>query len=470
MAKSPILEDSGNGVAGADGVTARDRGMADHIGRNGPVRTWAVVAILTMLTLVSLIDRQVFALIVDPIRAELHITDVEFGWLVGPAFIVFYNLVLFPMAWAVDRFNRKYLLTAAVLLWSTMTVASGFASSLTELIVLRAGLAIGEAAVGPAAISLLGDMFVRERRPLPTSIFVSGSAVGTTGANFFVAAILQMAGSLVVTLPSIGVAHPWRLTLIAVGLPGFILAAMLALTLREPSRQAAEPAGVSRQTETLIVHLKANRGLYARIAFASGLLLTLAISINVWGPAYLIRRFGISPVEAGYALGGVAVFGAIAGPSLAGYIVQRVALVRGAVRSMVDLLVCVALIALPATCYAVLADTVTKAVIGFGVALLFLTATFATASQLVQFQAPATMRGRVLAVMLFVMFLLGSGIGPVAVPMLAGRFFGGDGGLGPALGALACGTCALVLLALAFPRSWLPGPVGPAPGAPVPAA
>ncbi|NML90271.1 MULTISPECIES: MFS transporter [unclassified Sphingobium] len=288
--------------------------------RLAKAQAWTVTALLTLLTVVSFVDRQVLALLVDDLKADLKISDIQFGVLIGPAFIITYNLLLMPAAFLIDRWNRKLLLIFGCVLWTAMTALSAFAQSYEQLVTLRLGLAVGEAFLGPIAISIIGDLFSRDERSLPTAVFVAGGTVGTTSATFFSALAYEWAMSIHLVLLTIGVAAPWRLTLIAVAMPAAILGVLFTLFAREPMRDTADP-GDRPDAVSLGTHTRSHGVIYLPACLAAGLVLMSSSAINIWGPAFLMRAHGLTQVEAGYLLGAtslvVSVTGLLSFPILA---------------------------------------------------------------------------------------------------------------------------------------------------------
>jgi MFS family permease len=171
----------------------------------------------------SFIDRQVLGLLVTPIKQEFGISDTRIGLLQGLAFGLFYTLLGIPMGRLVDSGNRRKIVAAGVALWSLMTAAGAGARSFSSLFLARMGVGIGEATLSPAAFSLLSDYHPRERLASALSIFSMGI--------FFGSGLALIVGGLI-----IGAVGSWRLTFLLVGLPG-LLAALLALTIREPARR-----------------------------------------------------------------------------------------------------------------------------------------------------------------------------------------------------------------------------------------
>ena len=140
---------------------------------------WFAVGVLLAAYTVSFLDRQLLTLLVQPIKADLGLSDTQIGILQGPAFALFYATMGLPLGWLADRVNRVYLMSVAIAFWSLMTFLCGFATDYTHLLLARFGVGFGEAALVPAAVSLLADLFKPERRALPVSVFTCGLAVGS---------------------------------------------------------------------------------------------------------------------------------------------------------------------------------------------------------------------------------------------------------------------------------------------------
>ena len=129
-----------------------------------PLRyAWDVIFILILAYITAFLDRQILSLLVEPIRADLGITDFQIGLLQGFAFALFYSICILPAGWMVDRFNRRNLLVVGIFIWSLMTVACGMSDNFTELFLARMGVGIGEAVLNPVAFSLICDYFPRKK-------------------------------------------------------------------------------------------------------------------------------------------------------------------------------------------------------------------------------------------------------------------------------------------------------------------
>ncbi len=197
---------------------------------------WYVVLLLTATQVVSYIDRFLPSLLLKPIKEDLGLTDFQIGLLMGPAFGLFYVLVTVPIGWLADRWNRRAILAAGITLWCAMTCGGAFVRSFLPLFGMRLGVGLGEAAVGPCAVSLISDYFPRERRARAMSVFMAGTFLGAGAAFLFGGPLVALIASLPpLVVPGFGPLRPWQMAFLVVGLPGFLLA-LLMVTVREPIR------------------------------------------------------------------------------------------------------------------------------------------------------------------------------------------------------------------------------------------
>jgi MFS family permease len=204
-----------------------------------PRAAWFMVAMLTLAYILSYVDRYVLGLLIQPIKADLGLTDEEIGWLLGPAFAIFYATMGVPLGWLADRKRRTWLIAAGIAIWSLATVACGLARTFWQLFVARMTVGIGEASLSPAAFSIIGDSFPPERRGKPIAVYNMSLTLGGGIASLIGAGVLAWAKSApVIVLPGLGQILPWQLTFLAVGLPGLLLA-LGFLFMREPLRQTA---------------------------------------------------------------------------------------------------------------------------------------------------------------------------------------------------------------------------------------
>jgi MFS family permease len=202
-----------------------------------PGRAWYVVIILTLAYVLSFVDRYILGLLVEPIKADLELSDSQIGWLLGPAFAIFYATMGLPLGWLADRWRRTWLVGIGVALWSAATIACGMARSFWQLFVARMCVGVGEASLSPCAMSIIADTFPREKRGKPIGVYSAALGLGAGIASLVGATVLIWAkGTPALSVPMIGEVKPWQLAFIVVGAPG-LLFALFFFFLREPARQ-----------------------------------------------------------------------------------------------------------------------------------------------------------------------------------------------------------------------------------------
>lgn len=424
-------------------------------------KPWYVVLLLAALYIISYVDRLILALLVEPIKADLGITDVQMGLLIGPAFAILFSVIGLPVAWLIDRKNRKVLLAVGIALWSISTLLAGYATSFAMLFVLRMGLAIGESVLSPAAISMIGDMFPRERRAAPSSVFIAAGTTGVMLAYVVGAAALDLAQSGALSaLPLIGDLPGWRLTLVLIALPGLVLAPIVLLTVREPARGAMEEippassavANAGMQPFGIFPSRSEAIRFYACFFIGNAILGLMLYGSLAWYPTHLIRSQNISASEAGYIFSTALALGVVltmAIPTLS----QRIA--RAGRRDLLMLLPLLVIpIGLALFVAALLQHSLMIASILIAIGFSLLSAINALPSITVPLTAPPGMRGRLVAMVQFCNNIISLSLGAYLVALIAGKMFPGPNGLGQAL--LVVALCAGPVAWILFFCAWRP--------------
>ncbi len=376
-----------------------------HLGR------WYVVGLLSLLYALSMVDRFALALLAEPIIIAFQLSASQMGLLLGVGFALLYSATGLPLAHMLDRHTRKYVLVGGVTLWSISTILSAFTQGFMDLLVCRSGVAIGEAVLTPAAISLIADMFDRDERKLPISVYSSVSSLMVTGSFIVGAAALHLATSM---SDGIGL-EPWRITLILVGVPGLVIAALFAATVREPARRKEEQ-GIdvvkSATTAELFNYLATNRSFYIPFYLALGSMSVLLFAILSWVPTMLAREQGYSTSDAGYIFGLVGIVTGLVGTFLWPQLATRVDREGSGIGFLRMILACIILGSLGsfiAMAFGILA------LLFIGLALAMMTfppVNTALSSLLIQGFGPASMRARLIALNILVMNLFGYTMGP----------------------------------------------------------
>lgn len=269
-----------------------------------PIRAWYMVIILTLAYVLSFIDRYILGLLVEPIKADLSLTDTQMGLLLGPAFAIFYALMGLPLGWLADHRRRVTILAVGVALWSLATAISGLARNFVQLFIARMGVGIGEAALSPCTMSLIADSFPKDRRARPIALYSTALSVGAGLAALVGAAVIGWAANAdAVLIPFFGELKPWQLTLVIVGLPGLLLAPVLFF-MREPTRQVdTESASVKKSNmmdtgKYIAARWQVFAGFIAVFCF-----MTIIGYSTSWGAVVFSRTWGWPPTQYGQMVG-----------------------------------------------------------------------------------------------------------------------------------------------------------------------
>jgi MFS family permease len=267
-----------------------------------PLRRWITVAVLGILAICSYFDRGVIAILVEPIRADLRITDFQLSLVTGAAFALFHAACALPLGWMVDRYSRRWIIFAGVTVWALSAAGTGLSRNFWQLFGFRLGVGAGEAALSPAAYSIIGDTMPRNRIAFAMSVYALGAVVGSAGALFvggYLFDILSAIGPQQV--PILGLLQPWQLVCVLTGLPGLLLAFLIFLVPKTKRRAEMRPEALN--TRELWVRMSRER-LYLFGHFAGYAMIgTMGGSVMAWYPTFLIREYGIAPTEVGLMVG-----------------------------------------------------------------------------------------------------------------------------------------------------------------------
>ena len=388
---------------------------------------WSMVALLTLAYLFSYVDRTILGLLIQPIKADLSLTDEQIGWLLGPAFAVFYATMGLPFGWLVDRKRRTWIIAGGIALWSAATAACGLARSFGQLFVARMSVGVGEAVLSPAAFSIISDSFPPERRGKPIAVYSMAITLGTGLASLIGAAVLTWAKARPeLSLPGVGDIAPWQATFLAVGIPGFLVS-LAFLFRRDPPRQAArsvDAALAGNGMRDTLRYVGARWTTY--VSFVSLMcVVTIVAYSHGFLPATFERTWGWAP-ETYAARTGVATL--LIGPATylaAGFLSDHWA-ARGVTDAPLRILTAAILLLVPTAALPMLMPTAWAA---FGILCLntvALGAASATGVTALLSITPATIRGQVIALYYMAISLTGLLLGPTTVGLLSTRVFGED--------------------------------------------
>jgi MFS family permease len=392
---------------------------------------WYVVGVLVVALIFSFIDRQILSLLVDPIKRDLLINDTQISLLQGFAFAIFYTFMGLPIGRWVDTGSRRTIIAIGIVFWSISTAACGLASDYTWLLLARIGVAVGEAALSPAAYSLISDYFRKEKVGTAIGVYSSGIYLGAGLALVIGGFVVQaVSGASHQVLPIVGEIYGWQVVFFAVGLPG-VLVGLLMYTVREPARRGARivtddkgRAQIEQVPQAEVGrYLLANKRAFLSHNLGFAMLALISYGAGAWVPAFFARTFGWSPFEIGLGFGlSIMVFGTL-GSIFGGWFgdfLKR----RGHVDGKLMVGVYAAAINLPFTVTYILVND-PWIMLALTVVPNFLVGmAFGAGPSGVQELAPNQMRGQASALYLFIVNLVGLGLGPTAVALVTDYVFG----------------------------------------------
>lgn len=392
----------------------------------GGAYRWYVMCILFLVSALAYVDRQAMSVLVVPLQHSLHISDVQVGLLLGPAFMLLYAGGGMPMGFLADRCSRRYLLVAGVVLWSVATVACGFVRSFDGLLIARAAVGLGEACIVPAAFSLVADYFAPEMRGRANAIVTLGFPVGTSlalfGGGFILRSVHVFTGY---TSALLGSRMPWELVLIIFGTAGLGVA-MLMLTVREPPRMhtsaAPEHPAAVNDKDSFTRFLWRERLSLLLVLTPYVLLAYMQYALTGWIPTLIERRYGLPSSSAGILYGAITLLTVPFSILMGGAAADRRA--RGRRDGRFTLVKLVAPLFFPGV--ALLSFGHSIVIAGMGLVLISVVGGIlsTTVYSVVQEVAPAALRGRTLAFYSLLANLVGLGLGPLVTALITDHVFG----------------------------------------------
>jgi MFS family permease len=410
------------------------------------------VVILGIAYMLSFMDRQILSLMVEPIRRDFGISDLQVALLQGIAFAALYAVSSLPAAYLADRWSRTKLIAGAIWLWSVMTFACGLARTYPILWIARGGVGVGESVLSPATYSLLADVYPARKLPRALAVFTMGGIIGG-GLSYVLGGFIvgYASDGDAVTFLGIGVVQPWQAVFMLAGLPG-ILVGLLVLFLPEPPRRgiatgAEGDAGPSVPLSSALVFVRARWKAYAGIIAGASVLSIFGYAFLSWYPTLLIRIHGLAASSAGVKLGvlylSIGPLGAYSGARLVEELRDR-----GYADACPRALLLIALSLIPLSC-GLLSTNEAMALMASAPLILVLGSWLGVAASALQLITPNQMRGQVSALFHIFVNLIGLGVGPVAVALLTGHLFRADESIDKslALTIAACGATGACLFA-----------------------
>lgn len=372
--------------------------------------------VLAVVQMCAQLNNGVTALLVEPIKRDLGLTDLQLSYLLGFASVLFYVLIGIPAARLVDRYNRKWLITGTVLIWSAATAACGLAQNFWQFFIARFGIGAGESINGPLAYSQMADYFHPSKLPRAIAIYNVGYSGGIALSLLLGALMIHLlAGLPTVEIPLIGTLRDWQLVFILTGLVGVPIA-MLAASMVEPARRdyvgaVNAPAPRAATLREVVRYLIKDWPVYGPIFIGLCFTSLHMFGLGAWNAAFYVRTFAMSPAKVGLYTGLLSL--ALTIPSLYGAIwINDWFRNRGHADANMRVLAIGFSLSAPFMIAGPLMPTPWLALTlsGIGTALMMFAApSLNTAMQII---TPNRMRGQVTALYLFLMSAVGGGFGP----------------------------------------------------------
>lgn len=396
-----------------------------HKGKTvSPTYSWYVVAVLTLANISSFLDRQILALLVVPIKRDMHLSDTKVSLLMGLSFALFYTIFGIVISRFADRTNRRNIIAAGIALWSVLTGLCAGVKNYGQFFLARMGVGVGEATLSPSAYSIITDYFPKRKLGMAMSVFTMGIFLGSGFALAIGAGLvagLPKEGTL--PIPLLGNIYHWQKLFLLIGLPGLFIS-LLMLTVKEPSRKDVLQVEGTQQKPSLKEALRLvfkHPKTYLSVCLGTAFTAFVSYGSTAWIPTYFFRTFHWPVPKAGLTFGLVLLAGSICGVLWGGWYADRLknkGIQNGRIR--------VGLIAASGILFSCFIPLINNPALVM--ALLFLPAFFiaspmGASTTAIQELMPNQVRALSSAIFLFLLNMIGLGLGPFSVAFFTDSIF-----------------------------------------------
>ena len=385
---------------------------------------WYVVALLTLANISSFLDRQILSLLVGPMKRDMHLTDTEVSLLMGLSFALFYTVFGIIIGRFADSTNRRNIIMTGIAIWSLLTALCAGVKSYSQFFLARMGVGVGEAALSPSAYSMIADYFPKRKLAVALSIFTMGIFLGSGLALAIGAGLVaNLPTEGTVFVPLLGNIYHWQKLFLFIGLPG-ILIAILMITIREPQRKNKLKIGGADAKLRLAeaFHIVAKRATtYLGICIGTAFTAFINYGCMAWIPTYFNRTFNWPIPKAGLSYGLILLAGSIAGLLWGGWYADRL-IIRGVTNGRVRIGLIAAAAGLTFSFVPLIDDP--EIVLGLLIVpSFFLASPMGASTSAVQELMPNQVRALASAIFLFLINMIGMGLGPSFVAVFTDYVF-----------------------------------------------
>ena len=393
-----------------------------------PRQAWFTVSVLALATTFALLDQGILGLLIQQIKVDFQLSDTQAGWLLGPAFVLFYAAFGVPLSRYIDRLNRTKIIAAGIFIWSMATAACGLAASFMQLFIARVFVGAGEAVNGPAAYSIIADCFSRDRLPRAVATMQIGSVAGSGLSLLLGGAMIWLVANIGnPVLPVVGQLRPWQVVMMGVGLPGVFVSLLLLTKVKEPPRRNLRMDTRKVPLSGAVRYLGLHFAVYGPMFL--GLTLGSLDRGNIaWGAAFFERTYGWSPAQYGITQGIVSIIAMLSGLYLGARWVDRMQ-ARGLMDAPFRVILYTRAVALPFAIAMPLMPTPELAIAASAVSFLTLGMSGPMLNAVLLIITPNEIRGQVMAMYLFIFTVVAQGLAPLITGMTTDYLFTSPGDL-----------------------------------------
>jgi MFS family permease len=413
---------------------------------------WYVVGLLTLANISSFIDRQILALLIVPIKRDLHLSDTKVSLLMGLSFALFYTLFGIIISRLADNTNRRNIIMGGIAIWSFFTALCAGVKSYGQFFLARMGVGVGEATLSPSAYSLISDYFPKRKLGMALSIFSAGIFLGsglalTIGSRLV--ASLPKEGTVIV--PLLGEIYHWQKLFLWIGIPGFVIS-LLLFTVREPVRKGViRLENLQRQKLPFREALKlvfAYPKTFLGICIGTAFTAIVTYGCTAWIPTYFYRTFDWPVPKTGLIFGLVLLAASICGVLWGGWYsdyLENKGVQNGRIRVGI-----ISAAGLLVSCFIPLISNPVVVMALLFVPAFFIASPIGASSSAIQALMPNQVRAFASSIFIFLINIIGLGIGPFLVAFFTDTVFHnesfikyslaatiGIGGIGAILGYVA---------------------------------